>query len=102
MSAARRTPLVLAACLMTSGTLYAGDPRDKLADGMADYEAGDFESAADSFLRTADLFVDDREIKPLALRRAAEALDALGRPAQAAEIRARISREFVAWEPPKR
>jgi tetratricopeptide (TPR) repeat protein len=81
------------------GTVRAGL---QMSLGTIAMQRGDFESAAASFLRTADLFIDDREIKPLALHRAAEALDALGRSAQAAEIRTRISREFVAWEPPKR
>lgn len=60
----------------------------------------DFESAAASYLRTADLFIDDTQITPLALFRAATALEAGGNAKRAGEIRADLTRKFPNWRPP--
>ena len=64
-------------------------------------ERKDFESAASSFLRAADLFADDHEIRPLALDRAIRALDANDQPEEAAKVKATLQTEFPGWEPPK-
>ena len=62
-------------------------------------ERKDFESAAASFLRAADLFADDREIRPFALDRAIRALDANKQPGEAAKVRATLQSEFPGWSP---
>jgi tetratricopeptide (TPR) repeat protein len=54
----------------------------------------DYESAAASFLRTADLFIDDTQIKPLALKRAAEALESAGELERAKEIRENLAQQL--------
>ncbi|NNC87419.1 MAG: tetratricopeptide repeat protein, partial [Akkermansiaceae bacterium] len=78
------------------GTILAGL---NMSLGKIAMQRKDYESAAASFLRTAEVFIDDREIKPLALHLAAEALDGLERADQAAEIRAQLKREFPEWKP---
>lgn len=76
---------VRAGLLMTLGTLAE--------------ERADFDSAAANFLKTAEIFVDDTEIKPYALHRAALALDQAQRSDEATQIRAQLKREFPTWSP---
>ena len=59
----------------------------------------DYESAAASFLRTADLFIEDTQIKPLALQRAAEALEAGGETERAKAVRDDLRTQFPKWTP---
>jgi tetratricopeptide (TPR) repeat protein len=62
----------------------------------------DYESAAASYLRTSEMFIDDREIKPLALFRAADAFEKNGQEARAADIRKQLRSEFPNWNSAKR
>ncbi len=57
----------------------------------------DYESAAASYLKTSEMFIDDKEIKPLALFRAADALEKNGQTEQAAAIRKQLRNEFPSW-----
>lgn len=57
----------------------------------------DYDSAATSYLRTSEMFIDDKEIKPLALYRAAEAMEKGGQSEEAAEIRKKLRQEFPSW-----
>ncbi len=59
----------------------------------------DFASAAASYLRTSEMFVDDREIKPLALHRAALAFEKNSQPAEAERLRNQLAGEFPEWTP---
>jgi hypothetical protein len=43
------------------------------------------------------MFIDDKEIKPLALFRAAEALEMNEQPDEAAAIRKQLRQEFPSW-----
>lgn len=64
-------------------------------------QRADFESAAANFMKTAELFVDDSEIKPYALHRAAIAYENGSRSDEAAKVRAQLKREFPAWNAPE-
>ena len=79
--------IVRAGLLMTLGTLAE--------------QRADFESAAANFIKTAELFVDDSEIKPFALHRAALAYEKGSRPDEAAKVRAQLKSEFPSWIAPK-
>lgn len=57
----------------------------------------DYESAAANYLRTAEMFIDDKEIKPLALSRAADALEKNGQTGEAARVRNTLQNEFPNW-----
>lgn len=57
----------------------------------------DFESAAASYLQTSEMFIGDKEIKPLALFRAAEAFEKNGQLEEAANIRKQLRQEFPNW-----
>ena len=80
--------------LKPQGTVKAG-----LYMSLADVamNRGDFPSAAASYLRTASMFIDDNEIKPLALHRAAEALEKAGQPGEADKVRRQLREEFPGW-----
>ena len=58
----------------------------------------DYESAAANYLKASRMFVDDREIKPLGLFRAAEAFEKSGQSEEAARIRKQLHREFPDWD----
>ena len=64
-------------------------------------QRADFESAAANFMKTAELFVDDTEIKPYALHRAANAYEKNSLPDQAAKSRSQLQREFPNWTAPE-
>ena len=76
------------------GTVQAG-----LYMALADIAMNrkDYESAAESYLRTSKMFIDDKEIKPLALFSAAEALVMNEQPDEAAAIRKQLRQEFPSW-----
>jgi tetratricopeptide (TPR) repeat protein len=80
--------------LAPQGTVQAG-----LYMALADIAmtSKDFESAANSYLRTSEMFIGDKEIKPLALFRAAEALEKNDQPAEASRIRKQLLKEFPNW-----
>ncbi len=61
----------------------------------------DYESAAANYLKASRMFVDDREIKPLGLFRAAEALEKNGQSEEAARIRKQLHQEFPGWDSAK-
>lgn len=61
----------------------------------------DYESAAAGFLKTSEMFIGDKEIKPLALFRAAEALEKNGQLDEAAKIRKQLRLEFPGWSSAK-
>ncbi|NIP94890.1 MAG: tetratricopeptide repeat protein [Akkermansiaceae bacterium] len=61
----------------------------------------DYQSAARSYLDTSDMFIGDKEIKPLALFRAAEALELDGQLEEAAGIRRKLHTEFPNWSAAK-
>ena len=77
--------------LNPAGTIKAGL---HMSLGEIAMHRKDYESAAASFLKTADLFVDDTQIKPRALQRAAEALEASGDIEQAQSIRKKLENQF--------
>ena len=80
--------------LAPQGTVQAG-----LYMALADIAMTnkDFESAANSDLRTSEIFIGDKEIKPLALFRAAEALEKNDQPDEASRIRKQLLKEFPNW-----
>jgi tetratricopeptide (TPR) repeat protein len=80
--------------LAPQGTVQAG-----LYMALADIAMTnkDFESAANSYLRTSEMFIGDKEIKPLALFRAAEALEKNDQPDEASRIRKQLLKEFPNW-----
>ena len=47
------------------------------------------------------MFIDDREIKPLGLLRAAEALEKDGQAEESARIRKQLRSEFPEWDSAK-
>ena len=61
----------------------------------------DYESAAANYLKASRMFIDDREIKPLGLFRAADALEKNGQPGEAAKIRKQLRQEFPGWDSAK-
>lgn len=73
----------------------------QMALGDIAMERKDFESASASYLRTANLFIDDTQIKPLALARAAQALEAAGENKRAEEIRSQLEASFPGWTLPE-
>ena len=58
----------------------------------------DYESAAANYLKSSKMFIDDREIKPLGLFRAAEAFEKNGQSEEAARTRKQLHREFPDWD----
>ena len=80
------------------GTVQAG-----LCMALADIamHRGNYESAAANYLKASRMFIDDREIKPLGLSRAAEALEKNGQLEEAARIRSQLRQEFPGWDSAK-
>jgi len=80
------------------GTVQAG-----LYMALADIAMSrmDYESAATNYLKASRMFIDDREIKPLGLFRAAEALEKNGQLEEAARIRKQLRQEFPGWNSAK-
>lgn len=63
-------------------------------------QRADHDSAAANYLKVAELFIEDREIKPFALQRAAKALTQAGRPEEARQVQTQLAREFPGWKAP--
>lgn len=70
----------------------------KIVLGDVAYAEKKFDEAAKYYGVTAELFVNDAELKPRALFKAAEALDKAGRKAEASQYRARLQKEFPDWK----
>ena len=84
--------------LNPSGTVQAGL---YLAIGDIGMHRMDYETAAANYLKASKLFIDDREIKPLGLLRAAEALEKGGQLERATQIRKQLREEFPSWKSPE-
>lgn len=69
----------------------------KIVLGDISYAEKKFDEAAKYYGVTAELFVNDAELKPKALFKAAEALDKAGRKSEASQYRARLQKEFPDW-----
>ena len=84
--------------LNPSGTVQAG-----LYLAIADIgmHRMDYETAAANYLKASDLFIDDREIKPLGLFRAAKAMEKGGNLERASRIREQLQKEFPSWKSPE-
>ncbi len=80
------------------GTIQAG-----LYMALADVgmHSMNYKQAAANYLKASEMFIDDREIKPLGLFRAAEALEKDGQGGKAARIREQLYREFPGWDSAK-
>ena len=61
----------------------------------------DYETAAANYLNASELFIDDREIKPLGLFRAAKAMEKGGNLERASQIREQLQKEFPSWKSPE-
>ena len=70
----------------------------KIVLGDISYAEKKFDEAAKHYGVTAELFVNDAELKPKALFKAAEALDKAGRKSEASQYRARLQKEFPDWK----
>ncbi|PNC05066.1 tetratricopeptide repeat protein [Akkermansia muciniphila] len=70
----------------------------KIILGDISYAEKKFDEAAKYYGVTAELFVNDAELKPKALFKAAEALDKAGRKSEASQYRARLQKEFPDWK----
>lgn len=66
--------------------------------GDLDLKAGDFKQAAGSYLVVVQ-FIDDKELKPLALAKLVEALTRQGDSAEAENYRRQLASEFPGWKP---
>ncbi len=84
--------------LNPSGTVEAGL---YLAIGDIGMHRMDYETAAANYLKASKLFIDDREIKPLGLLRAAEAMEKGGKLERATQIRKQLREEFPSWKSPE-
>ena len=84
--------------LNPSGTVQAGL---YLAIGDIGMHRMDYETAAANYLKASKLFIDDREIKPLGLLRAAEAMEKGGKLERATQIRKQLREEFPSWKSPE-
>lgn len=73
----------------------------RLLSGDLKAKAGDFSGAAAEFLIVVN-FIDDRDLKPLALSKLINALEKKGDNAEAVKYRAQLLRDFPNWEPPKK
>ena len=93
-----RTAAEEALTLEPHGTIQAG-----LYMALADIamHSMNYKAASANYLKASEMFIDDREIKPLGLFRAAEALEKDGQAEEAARIREQLLREFPAWNSPK-
>ena len=93
-----RTAAEEALTLEPHGTIQAG-----LYMALADIAMNsmNYKAASANYLKASEMFIDDREIKPLGLFRAAEALEKDGQAEEAARIREQLLREFPAWNSPK-
>ncbi len=80
------------------GTIQAG-----LYMALADIAMRDmdYKTAASHYLKASEMFIDDREIKPLGLLRAAEALEKDGQAEESARIRKQLRSEFPEWDSAK-
>ncbi len=72
-----------------------------LAIGDIGMHRMDYETAAANYLKASKLFIDDREIKPLGLLRAAEAMEKGGKLERATQIRKQLREEFPSWKSPE-
>lgn len=70
----------------------------KIVLGDISYAEKKFDEAAKHYGVTAELFVNDAELKPKALFKAAEALDKAGRKSEASQYRGRLQKEFPDWK----
>ncbi len=71
----------------------------KIVLGDISFAEKKYDEAAKYYGVTAELFVNDAELKPRALYKAAEALEKAGRKSEASQYRARLEREFKDWKP---
>ncbi len=71
----------------------------KIVLGDVAYAEKKFDEAAKNYGLTAELFVNDAELKPLALYKASMALEKAGRKPEAAQYRDRLKKEFPEWKP---
>jgi len=72
----------------------------RLLSGDLKAKTGDFSGAAAEFLIVVN-FIDDRDLKPLALSKLINALEKKGDSAEAVKYRAQLLRDFPKWEAPK-
>jgi TolA-binding protein len=72
----------------------------RLLSGDLKAKTGDFSGAAAEFLIVVN-FIDDRDLKPLALWKLINALEKKGDSSEAVKYRAQLLRDFPKWEPPK-
>lgn len=83
--------------LNPSGTVQAGL---YLASADIEMHRMEYEIAAKNYLKASELFINDQEIKPLGLFRAAKALENGGNRERANRIRAQLQKEFPSWKSP--
>ena len=83
--------------LNPSGTVQAGL---YLASADIEMHRMEYEIAAKNYLKASELFINDQEIKPLGLFRAAKALEKGGKRERANRIRAQLQKEFPSWKSP--
>jgi len=86
-----------AAELRPDGRVGAGV---RVLSGDLKAKAGDFGGAAAEYLIVVN-FLEDRDLKPLALWKLANALEKKGEGPEATKYRAQLLREFPNWEAPK-
>lgn len=70
----------------------------KIVLGDISFAEKKYDEAAKHYGVTAELFVNDAELKPKALFKAAEALDKAGRKSEASLYRSRLQNEFPDWK----
>ncbi|MDO4409733.1 MAG: tetratricopeptide repeat protein [Akkermansia sp.] len=71
----------------------------KIVLGDISFAEKKYDEAAKFYGVTAELFVNDEELKPKALHRTAQALEKAGRKAEASQYRNRLQSEFPEWKP---
>ena len=77
---------------------FSGDSFSTMVKALGKAKEKKFDEAAKHYGVTAELFVNDAELKPKALFKAAEALDKAGRKSEASQYRARLQKEFPDWK----
>ncbi len=71
----------------------------KIVLGDISFAEKKYDEAAKYYGVTAELFVNDAELKPQAFYKTAEALEKAGRKSEASQYRARLQKEFPEWKP---
>ncbi len=71
----------------------------KIVLGDISFAEKKYDEAAKYYGVTAELFVNDAELKPQAFHKTAEALEKAGRKSEASQYRARLHKEFPDWKP---